>query len=107
MADNAIAGDDELLKNIKTLLWGSTVKEDVFKRWAQGTEASSCVMAVTSRGDMNLFVVSHRFNGCSIVIISARYGLKNSFIAPFFYVTLHKSCHLTALMFDNLTQSGV
>ncbi|XP_071555694.1 ubiquitin carboxyl-terminal hydrolase MINDY-3 homolog isoform X1 [Temnothorax nylanderi] len=36
MADNAIAGDDELLKNIKTLLWGSTVKEDVFKRWAQG-----------------------------------------------------------------------
>ncbi|XP_011882739.1 PREDICTED: protein FAM188A homolog [Vollenhovia emeryi] len=36
MADNVIAGDDELLKNIKTLLWGSTVKEDVFKRWAQG-----------------------------------------------------------------------
>lgn len=36
MADNAIASDDELLKNIKTLLWGSTVKEDVFKRWAQG-----------------------------------------------------------------------
>ncbi|KAG5337376.1 MINY3 hydrolase, partial [Acromyrmex charruanus] len=36
MADNAIAGEDELLKNIKTLLWGSTVKEDVFKRWAQG-----------------------------------------------------------------------
>lgn len=36
MAENVITSDDELLKNIKTLLWGSTVKEDVFKRWAQG-----------------------------------------------------------------------
>ncbi|KAL0117833.1 hypothetical protein PUN28_008907 [Cardiocondyla obscurior] len=36
MADNAVAGDDELLKNVKTLLWGSAVKEDVFKQWAQG-----------------------------------------------------------------------
>lgn len=38
MAENVITSDDELLKNIKTLLWGSTVKEDVFKRWAQGSE---------------------------------------------------------------------
>lgn len=37
MADNVVASDDELLKNIKTLLWGSAVKEDVFKRWAQGS----------------------------------------------------------------------
>ncbi|RLU18628.1 hypothetical protein DMN91_008985 [Ooceraea biroi] len=36
MAENVVASDDELLRNIKTLLWGATVKEDVFKRWAQG-----------------------------------------------------------------------
>jgi len=61
MADNAIAGDDELLKNIQTLLWGSTVKEDVFKRWAQGTGASHCALrqlrlvhAAACRGHMNL-----------------------------------------------------
>ncbi|XP_012229565.1 ubiquitin carboxyl-terminal hydrolase MINDY-3 homolog [Linepithema humile] len=36
MAENVITSDDELLKDIKKLLWGSTVKEDVFKRWAQG-----------------------------------------------------------------------
>lgn len=75
MADNAIAGDDELLKNVKTLLWGSTVKEDVFKRWAQSTEAF-CIAtnAATRRRHMNLYVVSYRFNGRSssrsIVIIS-------------------------------------
>lgn len=38
MAENVTASDDELLKNIKMLLWGSTVKEDIFKRWAQGNE---------------------------------------------------------------------
>lgn len=32
MAENAA----ELLENIRILLWGSTVKEDVFRRWAQG-----------------------------------------------------------------------
>ena len=36
MAENVIVGDDELLKNIKKLLWGSNFKEDIFKRWAQG-----------------------------------------------------------------------
>ncbi|KAL6440581.1 hypothetical protein ACFW04_003224 [Cataglyphis niger] len=36
MAENVTTTDDEVLKNIKTLLWGSTVKEDIFKRWAQG-----------------------------------------------------------------------
>jgi len=39
MAENVAASDDELLRNIKTLLWGTTVKEDVFKRWAQGNKA--------------------------------------------------------------------
>lgn len=61
MADNAIAGDDELLKNIKTLLWGSTVKEDVFKRWAQGTGASRegalLPDAIARRRHTNLHVV--------------------------------------------------
>lgn len=32
MAENAA----ELLENIKILLWGPSVKEDVFRRWAQG-----------------------------------------------------------------------
>lgn len=49
MAENVIVSDDELLKNIKTLLWGSTVKEDVFKRWAQGKELipeyNSCILS--------------------------------------------------------------
>ncbi|XP_020281116.1 ubiquitin carboxyl-terminal hydrolase FAM188A homolog isoform X1 [Pseudomyrmex gracilis] len=36
MAENVVTSDDELLNNIKKLLWGSTVKEDIFKRWAQG-----------------------------------------------------------------------
>ncbi|XP_076633566.1 ubiquitin carboxyl-terminal hydrolase MINDY-3 homolog [Colletes latitarsis] len=36
MAENVVHCDDEFLRSIKTLLWGSTVKEDVFKRWAQG-----------------------------------------------------------------------
>lgn len=62
MADNFIVGDDELLKNIKTLLWGSTVKEDVFKRWAQGTEASReralLLDAITRRRHTNLHIVS-------------------------------------------------
>lgn len=80
MADNAIAGDDELLKNVKTLLWGSTVKEDVFKRWAQGTEAPLCIAtnAATRCRHMNLYVVSYWFNGRSssrsIVIISTKNG---------------------------------
>lgn len=38
MAENVIVGDDELLKNIKKLLWGSNFKEDIFKRWAQGSK---------------------------------------------------------------------
>ncbi|EFN79817.1 ubiquitin carboxyl-terminal hydrolase MINDY-3 homolog [Harpegnathos saltator] len=41
MAENVITSNDELLKNIKSLLWGSTVKEDVFKRWAQGFSFSA------------------------------------------------------------------
>ncbi|XP_053975882.1 ubiquitin carboxyl-terminal hydrolase MINDY-3 homolog isoform X1 [Hylaeus volcanicus] len=36
MAENAVQCDDEFLHSIKTLLWGNAVKEDVFKRWAQG-----------------------------------------------------------------------
>ncbi|XP_003708674.1 ubiquitin carboxyl-terminal hydrolase MINDY-3 homolog [Megachile rotundata] len=35
MAENVVQCD-ELIRSIKTLLWGSSVKEDVFKRWAQG-----------------------------------------------------------------------
>lgn len=35
MAENVVQGD-ELIRSIKTLLWGNSVKEDVFKRWAQG-----------------------------------------------------------------------
>ncbi|XP_033325335.1 ubiquitin carboxyl-terminal hydrolase MINDY-3 homolog isoform X2 [Megalopta genalis] len=36
MAENVTQYDEEVLRSIKTLLWGSNVKEDVFKRWAQG-----------------------------------------------------------------------
>lgn len=35
MAEN-VQCDDEFLRSIKALLWGSNAKEDVFKRWAQG-----------------------------------------------------------------------
>jgi hypothetical protein len=30
----------ELINEIKTLLWGPVVKEDVFQRWAQGKNVS-------------------------------------------------------------------
>lgn len=68
MADNAIAGDDELLKNVKALLWGSTVKEDVFKRWAQGTGTSRQALRRLRLAELqshvvdmsNLYVVSCR-----------------------------------------------
>lgn len=36
MAENVVHCDDEFVHSIKTLLWGNTVKKDVFKRWAQG-----------------------------------------------------------------------
>lgn len=36
MAENVFGRDDELLRSIKVLLWGNTIKEDVFRRWAQG-----------------------------------------------------------------------
>ncbi|XP_066599876.1 ubiquitin carboxyl-terminal hydrolase MINDY-3 homolog [Prorops nasuta] len=36
MAENVPTRDAEYVQNIKTLLWGTSVKEDVFKRWAQG-----------------------------------------------------------------------
>ncbi|XP_024937967.1 ubiquitin carboxyl-terminal hydrolase MINDY-3 homolog isoform X2 [Cephus cinctus] len=36
MAENVATKDAEIVRNIKILLWGPSVKEDVFKRWAQG-----------------------------------------------------------------------
>ncbi|CAK9834213.1 Ubiquitin carboxyl-terminal hydrolase MINDY-3 homolog [Anthophora retusa] len=36
MAENVIQCDNEFVHSIKTLLWGNTIKQDVFKRWAQG-----------------------------------------------------------------------
>ena len=36
MAENVVHCDDEFVHSIKTLLWGNTIKKDVFKRWAQG-----------------------------------------------------------------------
>ncbi|XP_017877343.1 ubiquitin carboxyl-terminal hydrolase MINDY-3 homolog isoform X1 [Ceratina calcarata] len=36
MAENVVQCDDEFIHSIRTLLWGNTVKEEVFKRWAQG-----------------------------------------------------------------------
>lgn len=45
MAENVITSNDELLRNIKTLLWGPTVKEDVFKRWAQGNGVLSQILS--------------------------------------------------------------
>ncbi|CAL7933865.1 unnamed protein product [Xylocopa violacea] len=36
MAENVSQCDDEFIHSIKALLWGNTVKKDVFKRWAQG-----------------------------------------------------------------------
>lgn len=37
MAENVPSTkDDQYLPRVKTLLWGSSIKEDVFRRWAQG-----------------------------------------------------------------------
>lgn len=36
MAENTAARNEQYLRNLRALLWGSTVKQDVFDRWAQG-----------------------------------------------------------------------
>lgn len=36
MAENVVQCDEEFLRCIKTILWGNNVKEEVFRRWAQG-----------------------------------------------------------------------
>ncbi|XP_076242777.1 ubiquitin carboxyl-terminal hydrolase MINDY-3 homolog [Calliopsis andreniformis] len=36
MAENVVQCDDEFLCSMKTMLWGNNVKEEVFRRWAQG-----------------------------------------------------------------------
>ncbi|KAK0089689.1 hypothetical protein PV325_006112 [Microctonus aethiopoides] len=41
MAHNPGTVDEDLIKEIKVLLWGNNVKEDVFNRWAQGFQFST------------------------------------------------------------------
>lgn len=81
MAENVVTSD-ELLKNIKTLLWGSTVKEDIFKRWAQGSEEYYPGQLNFLETDDRAHVTLHRCNGRSavtIVIIFTEDGLKIHF----------------------------
>lgn len=46
MAENVVHCDDEFVHSIKTLLWGNTIKKDVFKRWAQGKLVFLCIFFI-------------------------------------------------------------
>lgn len=77
MAENVSNGnDEETLRDIRNLLWGNAVKEDVFKRWAQGfyfskyeptalvqTEGGPCAIIAP----VQAFILKQLLSECDII----------------------------------------